>query len=182
MKRIVIGILGTLGAVVLLFSYKTSLDPVSASAAPAAGGSTPSAPTPSASTAPSPSAAPPTSNTPSGSGATAGSGAAAPAPTTGASATGLADGTFTGQPADTRYGAVQVAITVSGGRITDVQVPQSPSQNRRDTQINGQALPVLVSETTDAQSANIQMVSGATYTSDGYVQSLQSALDQAGAK
>ena len=56
----------------------------------------------------------------------------------------------------------------------------SPSGNGRDLEINDRALPVLVQETLDAQSADIDMVSGATVTSDGYVTSLQSALDQAG--
>ena len=72
-----------------------------------------------------------------------------------------------------------MSITVSGGRIADVQVPQYPSDNARDQQISGYALPMLVSETTAAQSADIQMVSGATYTSEGYRESLQSAIDQA---
>jgi uncharacterized protein with FMN-binding domain len=75
---------------------------------------------------------------------------------------------------------VQVEITVTDGKITKVSVPVSPSGNQRDVEINDRALPVLVQETIDAQSADIDMVSGATVTSDGYVTSLQSALDQAG--
>jgi len=94
-------------------------------------------------------------------------------------ASGLTDGTFTGAAANTRYGAVAVRITVSGGMITKVDVPQYPSSNGRDRQINQQAIPILVSETVSAQSSSIDMVSGATYTSDGYLQSLQSAIDQA---
>jgi uncharacterized protein with FMN-binding domain len=86
---------------------------------------------------------------------------------------------FTGQAVDTRYGAVQVAITVSGGQITDVSVPQYPNTERRDEEINAQAIPILISETKSAQNAQIDMVSGATFTSDGYTQSLQSAIDQA---
>jgi uncharacterized protein with FMN-binding domain len=73
-----------------------------------------------------------------------------------------------------------VEITVANGSITDVSVIDYPSNNGKDQQINARALPVLVQETLKAQSANIDMVSGATYTSDGYLQSLQSALDQAG--
>jgi uncharacterized protein with FMN-binding domain len=80
---------------------------------------------------------------------------------------------------NTRYGPVQVQITVSGGQITQVDVPEYPTESPRDQQINSQAVPMLVSETTSAQSANISMISGATYTSQGYTQSLQSALDQA---
>jgi uncharacterized protein with FMN-binding domain len=75
-----------------------------------------------------------------------------------------------------------VQITVAGGTITDVSVIDYPSSNGKDQQINARALPVLVQvqETLDVQSADIDMVSGATYTSDGYVESLQNALDQAG--
>jgi uncharacterized protein with FMN-binding domain len=75
---------------------------------------------------------------------------------------------------------VQVQLTVAGGKITAVQVVQYPDSNGRDQEINAQALPILVKETLSAQSAKIDMVSGATYTSDGYLTSLQSALDQAG--
>jgi len=74
---------------------------------------------------------------------------------------------------------VQVAITVSGGKITNVAVPQYPNNNGRDVEIANYSLPQLISETLSAQSANIDMVSGATYTSEGYLQSLQSAIDQA---
>ncbi len=88
--------------------------------------------------------------------------------------------TFTGDTAQTRWGPVQVEITVAGGKLTAVQVPVYPSGNHRDQEINDYALPVLVQETVDAQSADIDMVSGATVTSQGYLTSLQSALDQAG--
>ena len=75
---------------------------------------------------------------------------------------------------------MQVEITVDGSSITNVSVVEYPTGNGKDQEINSYALPVLVSETLDAQSAQIDMVSGATVTSEGYVQSLQSALDQAG--
>ena len=75
---------------------------------------------------------------------------------------------------------MQVELTVSAGKVIDVQVVQYPSGNPRDQEINSYALPVLIQETLDAQSADIDMVSGATVTSVGYQQSLQSALDQAG--
>jgi uncharacterized protein with FMN-binding domain len=88
--------------------------------------------------------------------------------------------TVTGPAVDTRWGPVQVEITVSGGVVTDVAVVEYPSENGRDRQINARALPILVSETLDAQSAGIDMVSGATVTSEGYVESLQAALDEAG--
>jgi uncharacterized protein with FMN-binding domain len=75
---------------------------------------------------------------------------------------------------------VQVEITTSGGKISDVEVVEYPDNNPRDQEINSYALPILVQETLDAQGADIDMVSGATVTSGGYVQSLQAALDQAG--
>jgi uncharacterized protein with FMN-binding domain len=88
--------------------------------------------------------------------------------------------TFDGDVADTRWGPVQVRITTAGGKITDVQVLQSPDGNRRDIEISNSALPILQQETMSAQSAQIDSVSGATYTSDGYTRSLQSAIDRAG--
>jgi uncharacterized protein with FMN-binding domain len=88
--------------------------------------------------------------------------------------------TYTGSVAQTRWGPVQVKITVQGGKITKVMVLQQPNGNPRDAEINSQALPILIDETVQAQSANIDMVSGATVTSDGYVRSLQAALDEAG--
>jgi uncharacterized protein with FMN-binding domain len=87
---------------------------------------------------------------------------------------------YTGSVAQTRWGPVQVKITVQAGKITNVSVLQQPNGNPRDQEINNYALPILINETVDAQSANIDMVSGATVTSDGYVRSLQAALDEAG--
>ena len=87
--------------------------------------------------------------------------------------------TLTGAVAQTRWGPVQVRVTEVGGKITAVDVLQSPNGNGRDQEINARALPVLTSETLSAQNADIDMVSGATVTSGGYLQSLQSALDQA---
>ena len=88
--------------------------------------------------------------------------------------------TVTGPVAQTQWGPVQVQIVVSGSQITDVQVVQYPNENPKDQQINAYAVPVLVDETLQAQSANVDMVSGATVTSTGYLQSLQAALDEAG--
>ncbi|MEU5692412.1 FMN-binding protein [Actinosynnema sp. NPDC020468] len=87
---------------------------------------------------------------------------------------------FTGASADTRWGPVQVRITVDGGKVTDVQVVVYPDENPKDRDINARALPILVREALAAQNADIDVVSGATVTSDGYTRSLQSALDQAG--
>jgi uncharacterized protein with FMN-binding domain len=88
--------------------------------------------------------------------------------------------TVTGPAVDTRYGPVTVQVTVEAGQITDVEVVEYPTGNGRDRQINARAVPTLVQETLDAQSADVDVVSGATYTSEGYAESLQAALDEAG--
>ena len=173
MKKIFYAVMATLTGLVLLFSYRTSLGGgETAVAAPATTPAPASAQRATPSTSPSPSAS--ASATASGSAPSA----AAPAQAAPASS-GLADGTYTGSAADTRFGPVQVQITVSGGVVTDVQVPVYPSENGRDQQINSRAVPILVKETLAAQSAEIDMVSGATYTSTGYRTSLQAALDEA---
>jgi uncharacterized protein with FMN-binding domain len=87
--------------------------------------------------------------------------------------------TVNGAAYDTRYGPVQVQITLRSGRITAADAIEYPTQDRRDQEINRYAVPELNQETLDAQSAQIDTVSGATYTSDGYRQSLQSAIDAA---
>ena len=104
--------------------------------------------------------------------------AAAPAPTPTATSSGGGK-TYAGSVAQTRWGPVQVTITVAGGKITDVAVPTYPNGNGRDQEINAYALPVLRQETLAAQGADIDTVSGATVTSDGYLESLQAALDAA---
>jgi uncharacterized protein with FMN-binding domain len=87
--------------------------------------------------------------------------------------------TVTGAAANTRYGPVQVQITVSGGRIVSAQAVRYPTESGRDRQINSRAIPELDAAVVSAQSAGIDTVSGATYTSEGYLRSLQSALDAA---
>jgi uncharacterized protein with FMN-binding domain len=151
MKKIVLWLMSTLTVLVLLFGYHTS---TSSDASATAGLSA---------------VAPLTGSTGASSGGTGADGSSSSASTT-----------VTGDAADTRYGPVQVQITVAGATITDVSVVEYPSENGKDQEINARALPVLVQETLDAQSASVDMVSGATYTSEGYVESLQSALDQAG--
>ncbi|WP_416976536.1 FMN-binding protein [Streptomyces sp. T028] len=106
---------------------------------------------------------------------------ASPAPSSSSPAsTGKGSTTVTGDSVQTRWGPVQVRITVQDGKITDVTAVTYPQNNPRDQQINSYAIPQLRSEALEAQSADIDTVSGATYTSDGYRQSLQSALDSAG--
>ena len=90
----------------------------------------------------------------------------------------VATTTITGSAVQTRYGAVQVEVTFSGTTITAVKTLQSPDRDGRDIEINNQALPILQQEVLASQSANIDTVSGATYTSEGYIQSVQSAIDQ----
>jgi uncharacterized protein with FMN-binding domain len=150
-KRIVLWLLSTISAVVLLLGYHTSTSgPAATAQAPVGASLSTTSPT-----------------TTSG-----GSGGSGGKPSSGA--------TVTGQVAQTRWGPVQVEVTTDGsGTITAVDVVQYPDGNREDDQINSYALPILVQSTLDAQSADIDMVSGATVTSEGYLQSLQSALDQA---
>ncbi|MFE9767361.1 FMN-binding protein [Streptomyces sp. NPDC005808] len=93
--------------------------------------------------------------------------------------TGTTTGTLTGSTVQTRYGPVQVRVTLKSGKITDVTAVTYPQDNPRDQEINSYAIPQLKREAISAQSANIDTVSGASYTSDGYRQSLQSALDSA---
>ncbi|WP_055427144.1 FMN-binding protein [Bifidobacterium aesculapii] len=89
------------------------------------------------------------------------------------------DGTYTGAVVATGKGDVQVQVTVSGGKVTQVTAVKYPSDNPRSIGIAQQAIPQLSDEAVKAQSADIQMVSGATETSTGFIGSLQDALDQA---
>jgi uncharacterized protein with FMN-binding domain len=102
----------------------------------------------------------------------------APATAAPKAASGLAAGTFDGEVIDTRWGPVQVAVTIASGRITNVTTLTLPNDKQKSISINNRATPILRSEALSVQSANIDSVSGATYTSEGYAQSLQSALDQ----
>jgi uncharacterized protein with FMN-binding domain len=97
----------------------------------------------------------------------------------GSNSSGSATKTVTGSVAQTQWGPVQVQLSVSNGSITKVTVLQYPNGNSRDVELANYSLPTLIRETIQSQSAQIDMVSGATYTSTGYIQSLQSALDQA---
>jgi uncharacterized protein with FMN-binding domain len=160
MKRITYWLMSTLTAMVLVFGYHTS---TSSSASAEGGDSSAVAPVTSGTTS-------------SGTSSGAASSSAAASSASGSSSSG----TVTGSVAQTRWGPVQVQLTVANGKITNVSVVQYPNSNGKDQQINARALPILISETIKAQSASIDMVSGATVTSDGYLTSLQSALDKAG--
>ncbi len=123
-------------------------------------------------------AATPSAATSAPAGATPGAAPGAP-PGAGAGAKSP-DGTWTGTPARTQYGTVQVQVTIAGGRITAVKPLQLTGPDRRAVQISNEAAPLLLKEVLAAQSANVSSIGGATYTSDGYLRSLQSALSQAG--
>ncbi len=90
-----------------------------------------------------------------------------------------AGATFTGAVSTNRWGPVQVQITVTNGKITKVTALQTPSDKSKSVRINNRAVPILRSEALAAQSAQVNTVSGATYTSDSYAASLQSAIDSA---
>jgi uncharacterized protein with FMN-binding domain len=159
MRRITYWVLSTVSVLVLLFGYHTSTAgplPANPSSAYVAG-TTPGT----------------TSSTSSNTSGRSGSSSST-------SGSGTSVRTVTGDVASTQWGPVQVQLTVDSGKITQAKVLQYPSGSSQDQQINAYALPILVQETVDAQSAGIDMVSGATVTSNGYLQSLQSALDQAG--
>ena len=89
------------------------------------------------------------------------------------------DGTYTGSVADAFYGNIQVKATISGGRIQSITFLQHPSDNGRSRSINEAAMPLLTQEAISAQNANVDIVSGATDSSQAFIQSLQDALSQA---
>ena len=156
MRRVILAICATAVALVLLLSFKTHTQSSAASSAAVAGpapGSESSEP--------------------------GGTPAAAASPTGSASAAGTAK-TVDGTAWPTVYGPVQVRITVRDGKITAVSAPEYPQETPRDQQINAFAIPQLNAEALAADSASIDAVSGATYTSQGYIASLQSAVDKAG--
>ncbi|WP_046726667.1 FMN-binding protein [Streptomyces humi] len=166
LRRVVLASAATVSGMVMLLALKPHTAPtvITDSAAPA----------PSASASASPGA---TSGS-GGSSGSSGSGSSGKSGKSGSSSTGTR--TVTGDTVQTRWGPVQVKVTVKNGKITDVTAVQYPTENPRDQQINSYAIPQLRSEALAAQSASIDTVSGATYTSEGYQQSLQSALDSAG--
>ncbi|MEU3284719.1 FMN-binding protein [Streptomyces longwoodensis] len=161
LRRVVLASAGTVSAFVLLLSLKPH-----------------GLPEPAAAPAPAPSSSV-------GAGASGGSGSSGSG-SSGSGSTGSGGGsasgtrTVTGESVQTRWGPVQVRVTVADGKLTDVTAVTYPQDNPRDQQINSYALPELRSEALRAQGADIDTVSGATYTSDGYRESLQSALDAAG--
>lgn len=101
-------------------------------------------------------------------------------PPTPAKATGTyKDGTYVGAATDAYYGTVQVQAVIRNGKIADVPFLQYPNSRGHSRAVNGQAMPILTSEAIAAQSAQVDVVSGATFTSEAFMQSLRSALTQA---
>ena len=92
---------------------------------------------------------------------------------------GTANGTVTGPVVQTRFGPVQIQVSFSNGSIADVQALQLPSDRQRSAQISSYVAPILRQEVLTAQNAQIDLISGATYTSYAYEQSVQAILDQA---
>jgi len=89
------------------------------------------------------------------------------------------DGTYDGSVADAYYGNIQVRVTVQGGNITDVQFLQYPNDRRNSIEINSQAMPYLKQEAIKAQNSHVDIISGATDTSNAFIQSLSAALAKA---
>ncbi len=161
MRRITLWFISTVAVLVLLFSYRTSTSgPGNGNAVAGTGSGAGIVSSPAAGAAPTPTGS-------AGSGSTSGSAADSGALV------------VNGSAAQTRWGPVQVQVTITGGKITEVTVLQQPNGNREDREINSYALPQLREEVLSAQSADIDGVSGATVTSDGYRRSLQAALDAA---
>ena len=89
------------------------------------------------------------------------------------------DGTYTGSTQDAFYGNVQIQVVVSGGKITNVNFLQYPNDNPTSQYINSQAMPLLQQEVVQAQNGNVNMISGASATSQAFLQSIADALSQA---
>lgn len=139
----------------------TTTSASSENASPLAGSSTTSAPAPTAAPKPKPKPSP------------------APAPAPPAPKGQYKDGSYTGPVTDAFYGPYQVRAVISGGRLADVIILQQPSDRRTSVEINSQAGPILQSEAIAAQSAQIDVVSGASQSSGAFVESLAAALAQA---
>jgi hypothetical protein len=164
MRRITLWLTSTVAVLVLLFSYRTSTsgpDHGNAVSGKSNGAGIVSSPAPAG-----------------GGDGTGSTGGTTPTPNSrGTGGNGAV--VVNGSTAKTRWGPVQVQVTITSGRITEVSVLQQPNGNREDRQINSYALPQLREEVLTAQSAKIDGISGATVTSDGYRESLQAALDVA---
>jgi uncharacterized protein with FMN-binding domain len=181
-RRAIFALLSTAAGTVLLVGAKGGLSHPATGSVPLAEEQSPASPAPSAarpSSPPRPGISSPAT--------AAGNTTAAPVPTRKATGTkpaanpggGMRNGTWNGDPEFNEFGNVELAIVVSGGKITDVKVLDYPQDHSRSVQINRSALPKLRSEALAAQNSFIDTVTGATVTSEGYRQSLQAAIDRA---
>lgn len=102
-----------------------------------------------------------------------------PTTSTPQTSTSYKNGTYTGTTITNPYGPVQVSVSVSGGKIASITMLQVPSDRQRSEEISAYATPQLINEAITAQSANVDIISGATSTSESFMESLQSALTQA---
>lgn len=174
-RRAAVALITTALALALLLSFKTPSEQGTGSAGPRSAAvalPTPTSATTRVTTRVPAATAPPARNAPSPA-------TQPPAPSaTDAPATTTTDGQLTGPVVSTRYGPVQVQVTMQQGKIIDVTALELPT-GRRSGQISNEAAPLLREEALQAQSAAIDILSGATYTSEAYAQSLQGALDQA---
>jgi len=178
MRRITTWLLSTISALVLLFSYHTSTDSGAAASVVAQSDTdTGTSPSTGSGSTDTPSTGSGSTDTPSTGTSDGGSSSSGTSGDSGSSSS--AAKTYTGDAVSTRFGDVQVKITVVDGKVTDAEVTQVPWNDHKDQEINSYAVPILNSEAVEAQSADIDMVSGATFTSQGYIGSLQSAIDQA---
>jgi uncharacterized protein with FMN-binding domain len=160
MRRVILAVVGTIAGLVALLSFKSHSPVLPVASTSGTGGGSSASSTPSSSSSSSSSSIP------------------------GAYPTGSAAGSLpagetavTGHVADTAYGPVQVQLVVKSDKIVKVAILQQPTNTIHDIQIGEFAFPRLISETLAAQDAKIDAVSGASYTSAGYISSLQSALD-----
>ncbi len=176
MRRAVLALGSTVAGLILLLSFRSHTGSAASAGVSAAGTSSGS----SAGTAGNGSSGGSAGGSMSGASASAAPSAPAGG-SAGQSSGGSAAGgrVVTGDVVNGPYGPSQVAITLSGNKITKVTVLQHTDDGSNSQQIDGNALPKLTSETLAAQSAKIDAVSGASYTSAGYIKSLQSALDKA---
>ncbi|MCX4510173.1 FMN-binding protein [Streptomyces sp. NBC_01619] len=179
LRRIVLSVAGTASAVVLLLAVKQPGTQVAGPPPQAGGAVQPAAPAPAGG-----GGEPVGEGEPAGGGGEPGAGGGEPAAGGGEPAGGGAEPaggqTVLGNEAATQYGPVQVRLTVAGGRITAADAVKAPASDANSRRIAADAVPQLNKAAVAAQSAQIDAVSGASYTSQGYITSLQSALDKAG--
>jgi uncharacterized protein with FMN-binding domain len=168
MLRAIVALGGTAAGLAALLSFKTHVPAVAAAATPNTTSSAAAAPASSGSASKS-----------GGSGKKSGS-ASKTGNATGGGTGSATTRTVTGKVENTQYGPMQIQLVLAGKKISKVNVLQQTNTGSNSVVIDANALPKLTSETLTAQSARIDAVSGATYTSQGYIASLQSAVDAAG--